>query len=57
MISDLESQIENAKLQIEICCEHGEKTEAHKWADKLRELVAQRTPERVCEMEQAAGLR
>ena len=39
---DLETQIAEARKQMEICWEHGEKTQARKWAAELRELIAER---------------
>ncbi len=52
-----EEAIEEAREQMEIAWENGEKTEARKWGEKLRDLVSERTPERVEMMERKAGLR
>jgi hypothetical protein len=52
-----EEAIEEARKQMEACWNRGENTLARRWAAKLRDLVSERTPERVEMMERKAGLR
>ena len=55
--AEREEAIEEARKQMEACWNNGEKTEARKWGERLRDLVSERTPERVEMMERKMGLR
>lgn len=53
---DLEARISEANDKFQAHYLAGDRDQARKWAEVMADLIAQRTPEQVAEMEREMGL-
>lgn len=55
--ASLEDQIELARLSMECAYTEGDRAKARRFFDQMTNLIRQRTPERISQMEVERGLR